>query len=163
PMHTYEFPTPDWTAWDFDNPANYAGKYRQMAIAAANGLDPRMVVAPIKVQTENMPLQWTYERQARVNQYVTSIYYPQRMMDTEYINYYNPETEEFVIRSSTPAVRGEPYAIVHVPIFPFARVHYILSTVFGSALDNNVFNTPELEDLVIPSTYFQNWINNTNV
>lgn len=162
PMHEYQFPTPDWTVRDFDNPTNYAGRYRQMAIDAANGLDPRMVVAPIKITTENIPLQWVYERQSRVNQFVTAIYYPQRMMDTEYINYYNPETEEFAIRSDTPAVRGEPYAIVHTPIFPFARVHYILSAVFGSALDNNVFAAPELEDLIIPSTYFQNWKNNAN-
>ncbi|HWK58100.1 MAG TPA: hypothetical protein VNQ80_12210 [Parapedobacter sp.] len=161
PMEFYEFDTPDWTDIDFDDPHNYAGRYRQMAIDAANGLDPRMVVAPVKVETDNMPLQFSYQRQVR-GEFVTSLRYPQRMMDTEYINYYNPEEEEFALRSDTPAVRGEPYAIVHAPIFPFTRVHYILSSIFGSALASNIFDAPELEDLVVPSTYFQNWKNNAS-
>lgn len=161
PMYTQVFPTSNWAAWDFDNPSNYAGRYRQMAIDAAKGLNPRMVVAPIKTHTENTPLQFTYERQSR-GELVTASRYPQRMMDTEYINYYNPETEEFALRSDTPAVRGEPFAIIHAPIFPFVRVNYILSSIFGAALDNNVFATTELEDLVVPSTFFHNWKSNAS-
>src|SRR5690606_23216181 len=130
---------------------NYAGRYRKMAIDAANGLDPRMVVAPIKVSTQNVPLQFIYDRQFRGGPVITSPLYPQRMMDTEYINYYNPDTEEVALRSAEPSTGRAPYDITHAPIFPYARVSYIISAIFGAALDNNIFDAPELEDLVIPA------------
>lgn len=159
PMHSYVFATPNWRDIDFDNPLNYAGRYRQRALDAANGLDERMVVAPIKTETDNVPLQFVQRLEAfNTGEFYNSIRFPQRMMDTEYINYYNPDNQEFALRAVDPPDRGEPFAIVHAPIFPLLRVHYIFSMLFGSALKNNIFADPELEDLVIPSTYFHNYV-----
>lgn len=159
PMHQYVFDTANWQVINFDDPTNYAGRYRQHAIDAANGSDPRMVVAPIKTATGDELLSFTAEREATRADGDPIPYprAPQAMADQEYINYYNPATLEFALRAVSPPPRGWPYAIVHTAIFPFLRVHGVLDEIFGAALRTNAFSGGELADLVIPSTYFHNW------
>lgn len=155
-LDVLEYPTPNFRDIDFDNLSNYAGQYREMAQDAANGLDDRFVAAPVRVKTDNDPVSFI--------QYITSrlgtrprYLRPQEMMNSEYINFWNAATGEFLIRSvEENASRGLWYAF-HAPIFPFFRVHYILSSIFRDTLVNNIFSNGELADLVMPTAYFFNW------
>jgi len=156
PLGVLEYPTTNFRIIDFDNASNYAGKYKLMADQAAAGNDPRFVVAPVRMQTDNDPVEfirWTTGRLGTRPVYLS----PQRMMDSEYVNFFNPQTGEFMIRSTELDLRRNLWYAYHAPIFPFIRVHYMLETIFGESLVNNVFAQGEFADLVIPSTYFSNW------
>ncbi len=155
-LDVLEYPTPNFRTIDFDNLSNYAGQYRAMSLDAASGLDNRFVKAPLRVKTDNDPvefIQWKTTRLGTRPVYLS----PQQMMDTEYINFWNPDTDEFLIRSEDEEIRRGLWYAFHAPVFPFFRVHYILSSIFGDTLVNNIFATGELADLVMPSVYFSNW------
>lgn len=157
-MDDYVFATNNWEVQDPDDPLNWVGRYRDLAISAANGGDPKFTAAPVKVNNGNYNVVWTQEVKSRSDTTNTVARFTQRMLQQEYINYYNPETEEFALRSDDPPPRGEPFGFIHSAMFPMVRVHHIFSRYFGPSLVNNIFSVGELADLVMPSTYFHRWI-----
>lgn len=175
PMDVVNFTGGNYNDPNFDDPTSYAAKYRQFAINGAQRLDDRLVVAPIRVKTENSyPLtfmrspyeipssrsgrEWSGSRGRPRNNSGLGRTAPRStfvMMGEEYFNYYNPAHQEFMLRRDPPLPPNTD--MVHAPIFPLLKVHYVLAKLFADRLDNNIFANPELEDLVVPSTYFQNW------
>lgn len=150
------FPTSNFRDIQFDNPSNYAGQYKLMAENAAQGLDNRFVVAPVRVATENDPVQFVRWEFGRLGPRPVR-YSPQQLMNSEFVNFYNPATDELMIRSLDYDPRIGLWYGYHASVFPFLRVHYLLAKIFGDTLINNIFEVGELSDLVIPSTYFSNW------
>lgn len=152
------FPTSNMFNVDFDNPANYAYAYRQMAINAATGSNPMMVTAPIRVNPEDELnfIHGTFSM-SMFDEVVDTVIpkHTGAMMQLEYINFYNPKSNEFMLRGPFTPLIG--YDAVHAEVFPLVRLHYLLTTLFGGRLDNNFFSAGELANLVIPSTYFRNW------
>lgn len=163
PMDNVTFTGGNYSEPDFDDPNNYASKYKWFALDAAQRLDDKLVVAPIRIKTEeSYPLSFT--RSVFTGRYPSTSRgtgfrnFPRNtfvMMGDEYFNYYNPETSEFMLRREAPDPPNTE--MVHAPLFPLLKVHYVLSKLLSDKLDNNIFHTPELEDLVIPSTFFHNW------
>lgn len=155
----FTFPTEDWFDVDFTDTDNYAHQYRQWALDAAAGLNEAITVAPVKVGS-NQDLDFlagTFSME--VEGELVEIPVPKdvyAMMDQEYINYWNTTFNEFMLRKPS-TIPPPTYPAVHASVFPQIRVGYLLNQLFGGRLDNNIFASGELADLVIPTTYFHNW------
>lgn len=157
-LHRYEFPTSSMFVVNFDDPSNFAYDYRQLALNAAAGSNPMMVSAPIRVGGSE-PLNFIHGL-ISVPVMGEVIETPiaknsAAMMEVEYINFYNPKTNEFMLRGVFDPLAG-PDAY-HAGMFPMVRLHYLLDQMFGARLDNNFFASGELANLVVPSTFLSTW------
>lgn len=156
-MDAYSFPTSNWFDINFDDPSNYAYRYRKFALDAAAGNDSKSVVAPIKMGTDLLDFIYG-EFKVSYGEAVTVETVAKNtgaMMDNEYIDFYNPATSEFMLR--WPPSPPPLHPAIHAPIFPHMRLGYILDSLFGDRLDGNFFKSGELSNLVVPSLYFPNW------
>src|SRR5690606_6089660 len=143
---------------DYGNSSNFAYWYKQWADSALGNAREDFVLAPIAILDEAMPFSLfedaSYQWRNASSEFsrFRSVY---RHQDSAFFNLYNPRTSSHIIKRE----QSENYkvGVSHANVFPLFRVGYILKTVLGSVLDNNVFLDGDLRNLVMPTFYYGKW------
>lgn len=155
-MDTYTFDGRLSERPDFDNSQSYAYKYKQLAIAASQGNNARFVLAPVKLKTDiDKPILFSKKIETPEGSY-TEYNFPDHLMDSEYLNFYNPKDKNLELKHTFGDYPPEYNKAAHTSYFPFLRVNYFLDQVLGDRLVHNIFEEGDLKDLVILNTYFEN-------
>lgn len=162
-LGAYEFSGGETGMPDFDNQSNFGGKYKLLAARAANGQED-FVFGPVRVQTGTplLPMIVGEPPTGRPARGQSVPGRPDDMMDSEYINFWNPKSIRASIQENTsPLPTGVANKYAHASIFPFPRVRYLFDCIFGDTLHENIFSSEELEDLIIINSFHPRW-NNRN-
>ncbi|HIY76404.1 MAG TPA: hypothetical protein H9825_09090 [Candidatus Sphingobacterium stercorigallinarum] len=159
----------EYDEFDFMDPDNFAYRYKNWASDAAQGMNEKLVVAPLAIKNTKEPESNTtvldYGNSTFPFHYMIIEYWrnPARKpggyrvpfihQDDAYINMYNPSNASFAVTGSP----GTEVTYAHANIYPLYRVGWLIEKLFDSQLINNPFLTEGLENLVIPTHYFPTW------
>jgi hypothetical protein len=136
-----------WTI-DYTNPLNFGGDYKALAKRAANGLEDKWTAAPVRISGEDF--QFSHSGAG------DPIYSLGKSADYMYYNFFNPSTKDFVTEDADPATF--PIRLMeHVSIFPYPYLSYVFNVLFSDVLLSNPFETGELSQLVVLSTFHENY------
>ncbi len=172
-MYEYEIGTEtfsgNFNTYDFNDSSNFAYQYKNWATNAAQGLDDKLVAAPLAFkQSGNLismkttddynsgtyPFHYSsvfYQRNTYLHGgYIT----PHIHQDYLGINVFNPVNQNFITSGSS----SENVTLSHANIFPQFRIGWLIERFFTNGLLSNPFSEGNLINLVLPTFYFPKWV-----
>lgn len=144
-MQKYTFGKGFWLYPLFDEPTNYAYKYKQLIFSSLTGAGD-FVAAPIKIQDVEWP-------DAQNDSYFYSDNGVRAAQDL-YFNFFNARRQEYMMYDTGVTT---PLAS-HTLIFPEMFLYRIFDSIFGQSLEDNVFTRSELEKIVVTSAFHQAFV-----